>query len=117
MHRYAILAAIALAMFTSPVSAAGPKKTTGTITGSVSASNVKSGACAAVVDANGADPYDTMCPTADTGSCKCISVSGLTLTGGFGRGTANLSATADESATVTTGSTADACAPAFAVVT
>jgi len=58
-----------------------------------------------------------MCPAADTANCKCINASNLILSGGFGKGTANLIATADESSTVVTGSDASACAPAFAVVT
>ena len=118
MRSYAVLAAIAIALSSLPVSAAsGPKKTTATITGSVSKSNLTSGPCAPLVDANGTHSYDTMCPPADVNSCQCLSVAGLVLSGGFGKGTANLSATADEAATVVTGSAADACAPAFAVVT
>ena len=116
MNNYALVAAIAIALCTPLVSeAAGPKLTKGTISGSVSPTDLTSGACAPVVDANGTHNYDTMCP--DAANCKCINASNLILSGGFGRGTANLIATADESATVETGSGASSCAPAFAVVT
>jgi hypothetical protein len=118
MHRYALAATFALALCTPLVSeAAGPRVTKGTIAGAVTESDVTTGPCAAVVDANGTDSYDTMCPAADSADCKCINASHLILSGGFGRGTANLIATADESATVETGSSDSACAPAFAVVT
>jgi hypothetical protein len=99
------------------VSEAAGKVVTGTISGAVSASDVTAGACAAVVDANGTDNYDTMCPPADIANCKCINASHLILSGGFGRGTANLIATADETTTLQTANDVSACSPAFAVVT
>lgn len=118
MHKYALVAAVALTLCTSIVAeAAGPKVTKGTLSGSVSQSDVTSGACAPVVDANGTHNYDTMCPAADTANCKCITAPSLLLSGGFGKGTATLTATADESSTVQTGTGLNACAPAFAVVT
>jgi len=95
--------------------AAGIKTVTCTISGSLSASNIKPGACPPVTDANGSDSYDTIC--GDPESCKCISAAGLSLSGGFGKGTATLSITVDENAAVTTGSDPEACAPAFGVIT
>ena len=118
MHKYALVAAVALTLCTSIVAeAAGPKLTKGKLSGSVSKSDVSTGACAPVVDANGTHTYDTMCPAADAANCECITAPNLVLSGGFGKGTATLTATADESSTVVTGSDASACAPAFAVVT
>ncbi len=119
MHKYGLVVAIAIALCASLVSQAGAAKLTkGTISGSVSPSDLSTGPCAQVVDANGNDDaYDTMCAATDTADCKCITAPTLILSGGFGRGTATLTATADESATVETGSDPSACAPAFAVVT
>jgi len=91
------------------------KSVTCTISGNVAASNLTLGACPAVTDAkNGIDSYDTIC--GDPGSCKCLSVTGLSLSGGFGKGTAKLFVTVDENAAVTTGSDVEACAPAFGVI-
>ena len=108
------LAVFALA-FNGSAMAAGPRKTVGRISGNVSQSNLTPGACAAVTDANGTDTYDTIC--AHSGSCQCVNAPGLTLTGGFGRGTANLSVTVDENSAAVTGTDVNACAPAFGVFT
>ena len=88
---------------------------TGTIKGSVANSNPTAGACAPVTDANGTNSYDAIC--AHSGSCQCLSVTRLALTGGFGKGTANLAVTVDESSAVLTGPAEDACGPAFGVFT
>jgi len=118
MQKYALVVTITIALFASLVSEAAAKLVKARISGSVNASDVTSGPCAPVVDTNGADTYDTMCPAADTANCKCINASNLLLSGSFGRGTANLIATADESSTVETSATdPSACSPAFAVVT
>ena len=117
MHKYALVVAIAIALCASLVSEAGAKVIKGTITGAVSASNITPGACGPVTDANGTDSYGTMCPAADAASCECLSVSTLKISGGFGKGTASLTATADESATVETGGVTGTCAPAFGVLT
>jgi hypothetical protein len=117
MRKYALVAAIAIALCASLVSEVGAKVIKGTITGAVSSSNITPGACGPVTDDNGTDSYDAMCPPADAASCECLSVSTLKVSGGFGRGTASLTATADESATVETGGVYGTCAPAFGVVT
>jgi hypothetical protein len=117
IKRFAVPIAFAvfvLAFATSSM-AAGPRKTTGRISGNITQSNLTVGTCAAVTDANGTDSYDTIC--AHSGSCKCLSVAGLALSGGFGRGTANLSVTVDENSAAVTGSDLNACAPAFGVFT
>ncbi len=96
--------------------AAGIKTVTCTISGGLTPADLNSGACSAVMDANnGIDSYDTICGHPE--SCKCISAKGLSLSGGFGKGTASLSFTLDENAAVTTGSDPEACAPAFGVIT
>lgn len=116
IHIVTVLVAIlTLVLNASLTIAAGIKAVTCTISGSLSASNLKSGACPPVIDANGTDSYDTIC--GDPESCKCLSAAGLSLSGGFGKGTASLSVTVDENAAVTTGSDPEACAPAFGVIT
>jgi hypothetical protein len=106
---------IALAFSASPIEAAGPKKVTTIITGSITKSNLTSGACGGVSDANGTDSYDTIC--GNSGSCQCLSAASLTLAGNFGKGTANLSVTVDENSNAVTGQDVNACAPAFGVFT
>jgi len=113
-NRYAVpMAILALAFGASSLMAAGAKKVTGTINGSISASNLQTGACAPLTDANGTDSYDTIC--GHSGSCRCLSASGLSLTGGFGRGTVNASVTVDTDSSVKTGLDVNACSPAFGV--
>ena len=109
------MAILALAFGASSLMAAGPRKVTGTISGSINSSNLQSDACPAVTDANGTDSYDSIC--ANSGSCKCLSASGLPLNGGFGKGTVNLSVTVDTDLSVKTGFDANSCSPAFGVFT
>jgi hypothetical protein len=117
IHIFVVLATLfTLALGASFTTAAGIKTVTGTISGSVTASNFSSDACPAVTDVkDGIDSYDTIC--SDPGSCKCLSVTKLSLSGGFGKGTASLFVTVDENSAVTTGSNLEACAPAFSVIT
>jgi len=115
MHKYALVAAIAIAVFASLVSEASAKLIKATVSGPVSASDITSGACPDAVDANGTDTYDSMCPTGE--DCKCLTASSLVVSGGFGKGTAVLTATESDNPTVVTGSSASACSPAFAVLT
>jgi hypothetical protein len=117
-NRFALpIAMLAVALSASSIMAATPKKVTGVVSGGISKSNLTPGACPAVVDVNGTHSYDTTC--GHPGSCQCISASGLTLAGGFGKGTVNLSVTVDEDSTAITGLSTDlnACAPAFGVFT
>ena len=115
MQRRLVLVAILLTFSTAQAFAAGPKRTIATLTGSVSRSSIASGACNPVVDANGTDDFDSICE--HSGSCSCLTAPGLTLVGGFGRGTAILTATEDNDPSVLTGSDENACSPAFIVVT
>lgn len=116
IHAFAVTVALLSLVLGKSVSMAATKTESGTISGSITASNFTSDACPAVTDArNGIDSYDTIC--SDPGSCKCLAVKGLGLSGGFGKGTASLLLTVDENAAVTTGSDTNACAPAFGVIT
>jgi hypothetical protein len=117
IHIFVILATLfTLAFGASLTMAAGIKTVTGTISGSVTASDLTSDACPAVTDAkDGIDTYDAIC--SDPGSCICLSVTRLSLSGGFGKGTASLFVTVDENAALTTSSNVGACAPAFGVIT
>jgi len=117
MHKHALVAAIAIVLCTPLVSEAGAKLAKGTLTGSVSPTDISTGACAPVVDANGTDAYDSMCAATNPSDCKCLIASNLTLSSSFGRGTAVLTATEDNSTIVDTASNASGCSPAFAVVT
>lgn len=115
MRNATFLAILAIALCAFRAQVASAKTTTASLTGTASSSNITSGVCSAVTDANGhTDSYDTICE--NPGSCECIDVS-LNLSGGFGSGTAKLIATADVNPDVETGTEATACYPAFAAVT
>ena len=109
-----ILTALALILSASSTMAAGTRKVTATIKGTLSGSNAVAGACSAVTDANGTDSYDTICN--NLGSCTCINATNLPLSGGFGAGKAAIFLTVDTDSSVTTGAGMEACAPAFGVL-
>ncbi len=114
IRRVGVLLTIVLALGASSATAA-TKKVTANIKGTLAQSNSNDGACPPVVDANGSDSFGSTC--AHPESCKCISATGLPLSGGFGKGTANISVTVDPNVEVSTGADSLSCSPAVAVFT
>jgi len=111
-------AVFATALGASSAMAAGAKKTTGTIKGSLVPANVTTGAaCGAATDANGApDPYSTICGSPQN-FCSCLNAGPFPISGGFGSGKASLLVTIDYDPALETGLEPEACAPAFGVIT
>jgi hypothetical protein len=119
-NKFVVLGAVlAIALGASSAMAAGAKKTTGTIKGSLVPANVSPGACASATDAHGnSDSYSEIC--GNSVKCSCLNAGPFLLTGGFGSGSAKLLVSIDYDPAVETDSDQKdlaSCAPAFGVIT
>jgi hypothetical protein len=117
-HSFALLGAVlAIALGASSAMAAGAKKTTGTIKGSLVPANVTAGACGSATDAHSAlDPYSSICGSPQQ-FCSCLNAGPFPISGGFGSGKASLLVTIDYDPALETGLEQASCAPAFGVIT
>ena len=99
---------LSTAGYATPAAAASSQTKSVTVNIKGTASAPKSNACPTI---DGADTYTDQCVGSGPGGCSCVEISGATVTGSAGTGTADVFITEDTIINVPSGSNTAVCTP------